>query len=116
MDSTSSGSGGAILGSLVHGRLVAEAGVAACAPSQFGRIYVDVNGRAQMGIAFANTSGRDALISFYFTDVGGSDFGQGSFNLEANHHFSAFLNQAPFNGGSTAGGTFTFTSSIPVGV
>ena len=34
--------------------------------------------------------------------------------IEANHQIAAFLNQAPFDGGNSVLGTFTFTSSLTV--
>jgi len=109
-------SGLAIFGYRSGGVLVTEASVPASTPVSSGRIYVDVNGPVNTGIAFANTNGQAAVISFYFTDTGGTDFGQGSFTLNASSQVAAFLNQAPFRGRSSMQGTFSFSSPVPVGV
>jgi len=109
-------SGIAIFGFRPNGVLLTEAGVPASAPVSSGRIYADISGPVNTAIALANTSNQDAMISFNFTAADGQDFGQGSFILQAKHHFSAFLDQAPFNGGHSMQGTFSFTSSAPVGV
>jgi hypothetical protein len=109
-------SGLAIFGFRQAGILVTETAVPASTPISSGRIYVDLNGPVNTGIAFANANSEAAVISFYFTDTAGTDFGQGSFTLNGNRQMSAFLNQAPFNGNSPMRGTFTFNSSVPVGV
>jgi len=109
-------SGLAIFGLRSGGVLVTEASVPASAAIQSGRVYAEVNGPVNTGIAFANPNSQDAAISFYFTDAAGNDFGQGSFTLSANHQMAAFLNQAPFNGRALMQGTFSFSSSVPVGV
>jgi hypothetical protein len=107
--------GVAVLGYRNGDTLVSEAGVPACSPMQSGRIYVDIGGPVNTGIAFANPGNEDALISFYFTDANGTDFGQKSFTLKANRQFAAFLNEDPFNSPATSQGTFTFNSTVPVG-
>ena len=99
-----------------RGILVTEAAVPASTPRSSGRIYFEVNGPVNTGIAFANATDQEAVISFYFTDTGGTDFGQGSFTLNASSQVAAFLNQTPFKGGSFMQGTFSFSSSVPVGV
>src|SRR6185503_7532530 len=48
--------------------------------------------------------------------MSGNDFGPGAFVLNAYSQKAAFLNQAPFNGGSSIRGTFAFDSTMPVGV
>src|SRR5204863_6214709 len=98
----------AIFGFRSGGVLVSEASVPAMAAIQSGRVYAEMNGPANTGIAFANPNGQDALISFYFTDADGTDFGRASFTLSANHQMSAFLNEAPFNGRIPMLGTFSF--------
>ena len=118
-------SGIAFIAYRANGVLVAEAGVPSSPPALSGRIYMNLNGSAATGIAFANPSSQDSAISFYFTDTTGTDFGSGSFVLPANHQIAVFLDQSPFNVRSSTGGlfnsgwstegTFTFNSSIPVG-
>jgi hypothetical protein len=110
----SSPGGMAIFSYRSNGALVSEASVPASPLLQSGRIYVEVKGGANTGIAFANPNLDDAQISFYFTDTAGKNFGAGSFTLPGLHQFAAFLNQAPFWGSNSMEGTFTFTSSRSV--
>src|SRR2546426_10039207 len=109
-------SGTAIFGFRSGGVLVSEAGVPASSLIPSGRIFVDVGGPVNTGIAIANPNDVSATIDFYFTNIDGADFGQGSLSLPANHQMSAFLNESPFNGGSSVQGTFTFSSSVPISV
>src|SRR5204863_1689690 len=68
------------------------------------------------GLAIANPNSQAATISFYFTNQSGTNFGAGTATVLPNGQIAAFLNQSPFNGGSSISGTFTFSSSVPVGV
>jgi hypothetical protein len=113
---TTTPSGLAIFGYTQDGVLVSEAGVPARAPLNGGRIFAEVNGPVNTGLAIANPNATDAVVAFYFTDVSGPNFGSGSVTLGANQQMSSFLNEAPFNGGASILGTFTFTSSVPVAV
>ena len=116
MDTTPSApSGFAILSERVGGVLVGETSVLADSTLSSGRVYVNVDGTLNTGIAFANANDEDAVISFYFTDLFGNDRGQGSFTLASNTQMSEFVTQAPFNS-TPMEGTFTFNSSVPVGV
>ena len=108
-------SGLAIFGFTQDDVLVAEAGVPAAAPIQQGRIFAEVNGSVNTGLAIANPNDVDATISFYFTNLEGTNFGEGSLTLGANQQTAKFLDQVPFNGVSVLG-TFTFTSSVPISV
>src|SRR5437870_9761671 len=63
----------------------------------------------------ANPNSEPAAVSFFFTDPNG-DFGQGNTTIPANGQAAAFLNESPFNGPSSARGSFTFNSSIPISV
>src|SRR5437773_39819 len=51
-------------------------------------------------------------------EAAGNDLGSGSTPIAAKGQIAKFLNEAPFNTftGSTFQGTFSFTSSVPVGV
>ncbi len=109
-------SGIAIIGYRPGGVLVAEAGVPAAEPVQEGRIFAEVNGPVNTGLAIANPNDAPATIDFYFTDTDGARFGEGSFELGAHRQTSRFLNQTPYNDGDEVSGTFTFTSSLPVAV
>lgn len=109
-------SGVAIFGFRVNNVLVTEAGVPASPLLTSGRIYAEVAGAVNTGLAIANPNNQTATISFSFTNAAGADFGSSSTTIEANKQIAAFLNQAPFNGGSAVQGTFSFTSNVPVSV
>lgn len=109
-------SGVAIFGFRQGGVLVTEAGVPASPLIQSGRIYAEVNGPVNTGIAIANPNSQPATISFYFTDSNGVDFGAGTKILAANSQFAGYLNEPPFNGGISVSGTLSFNSSLPVSV
>ncbi len=94
--------------------VVSETSVPASPLIQSGRIYAEVNGSVNTGLAIANPNAQAATVSFFFTDNTGRDFGQGSLTIPANGQIAQFLNGAPFNSGTLASGTFTFTSSVPV--
>ncbi len=98
------------------GVLISEAGVPAAEPVLEGRIFAEVNGPVNTGLALANPNDETAIISFYFTDTHGTDFGMDSFELGALQQTAKFLNEPPFNGGSPVLGTFTFESSVPIAV
>jgi len=107
-------SGVAIVGFRSAGVLLSETGVQASPPASDGRIYTEISAFIKTGIALANPTDLDTLVSFYFTDEFGTDFGDGSFTLAAKQQVSAFLDQPPFNGPASLQGTFTFTSTIPI--
>jgi hypothetical protein len=108
-------SGLALISFRKDGILVSESALPAIAPMSSGRVYAEMNGPTNVGIAFTNPNSQTASISFYFTNDGG-DFGHGAFTLAPSNHKSAFLNEAPFNGPVPMLGTLTFSSSVPVGV
>ena len=99
-----------------EGVLISEAGVPASEPVLEGRIFAEVNGPVNTGLAIANPNDVPATISFYFTDTSGTRFADGSLELGAHQQTAKFLDQEPFNSGSSVLGTFTFTSSVPVAV
>jgi hypothetical protein len=107
--------GVAIVGSRQNAILVSETTVPATTLITSGRIYAEIQGSVTTGIAFSNSSPQDAQISFYFTDVFGTDFASGTLPLPAYTQVSEYLNKAPFNGPSNLQGTFTFTSTTPIG-
>jgi hypothetical protein len=97
-----------------EGVLVSETAVRAMLPLQSGRIFVEIEGNTNTGIAFANPNDRPASVNFYFTGAGGERLRDGSFTLPANGQIAAFLDQAPFLAPAGAG-TFSFNASSPVG-
>jgi hypothetical protein len=111
--------GVAIFGFRQNNVLVTEAGVPASPLFTNARIYAEVSGPVNTGVAFANPTNQTANISFRFTDLQGNDFGAGSLTLDANQQIATFLNQDPFNvlaGKSSFQGTFSFTSDIGISV
>ena len=115
VDSTTP-SGLAIFGFRENGVLVSEAGVPASPLVTSGRIDAEVENVVQTGLAIANPNDEPVTVNFFFTDENGVNFGQASFDLPANGQIARFLNEDPFNGGSTIAGTLTFTSTAPVSV
>jgi len=113
---TSAPAGVAIFGLNANNILVSEAGVPASPLLLTGRIYAEVNGPLDTGLAIANPGSQTATISFYFTKTDGTDAGAGSTTLAPGAQMAKFLDQAPFNSGSVFQGTFTFTSNVPIGV
>ncbi|MGI8785711.1 MAG: hypothetical protein ACR2L2_18920 [Acidobacteriota bacterium] len=104
----------AIFGLRQNGILVTETGVPASALTLSGRIYAERSNSVNTGVAMANPNNQGALVNFFFTDINGNNFGAGSFTIPANGQRSAFLNEAPFNGGTILNGTFTYSSSVPI--
>jgi hypothetical protein len=103
-------SGLAIFGLRQNNVLVSETTVPATGALQAGRIYAEIGPSVDTGIAIVNPNFVPATVSFYFTGVSGK-LGGGNFVIPPNGQISAFLDQAPFNGGSQFTGTLTFTSS-----
>jgi hypothetical protein len=108
-------SGVAIFGYRPNNVLVTEAGVPAAPALRTGRIYAEVAGAVNTGVAIANPNNQTANISYYFTDNSGNNFGAGTTTIPAAGQIAKFLNQAPFNSGNMQG-SFTLTSDVPVGV
>lgn len=112
---SSTPAGLAIIGFRQNNVLVSEAGVPATPALSAGRIYAEVNDTVHTGVAMANPNNQAAFVSFYFTNAGG-DLLSGTTAIPANEQIAAFLDQAPFSGGSSINGSFTFNSSIPIAV
>ena len=79
-----------------EGVLISEAGVPATEPARAGRIFAEVNGPVNTGLAIANPNDEPATIDFYFTDTGGARVAEGSFVLGAHQHIAKFLSDTPF--------------------
>jgi predicted outer membrane repeat protein len=106
-------SGLAILGLRQNNVLIAEAAVPATAPILSGRIYAEISGSVNTGVAIANPGSAPATVSFYFTGANGN-FGSRNVVIPANGQIAAFLDQAPFYGLKPLTGSFTFSSSSRV--
>lgn len=91
-----------------NGVLVSEATVPAAVLVNQGRVYAEIGGGVDTGIAIANTNDSPVNIGFYFTDASGGDFGQNVLTLDPGGQISQFLSQPPFNGPTGLAGTFTF--------
>jgi hypothetical protein len=109
-------SGIAIFGYRENNVLVSEAAVPASPLISSGRIYAEVSGPVNTGLAIANPGGAPATLNFYFTDQNGQTTGSGSTVIAANSQTASFLNEAPYNAGTSFTGTFTFAASSPVAV
>jgi polyhydroxybutyrate depolymerase len=107
-----------IFGFSQNGVLVSEAAVPASPVVQSGRIYAEISGNVNTGVAFANPNSQPATIDFYFSDSAGVNFNSGRTTLAANGQMAAFLNQPPFTSGVQGNlanaRTFTFSSTLPV--
>jgi TonB family protein len=97
-----------------NGTLVSEAGVPASLPVRAARIYAEVSGAVNTGVAIANPNNQPATITFSFTDSSGSDVGAGIVVIPPYKQISKFLDQDPFNAGREFDGTFSFSSDIAV--
>ena len=107
-------SGVAIFGLRQNDIVVSETGVPASATILSGRIPAEVDGPLRTGLAIANPDSQDAIISFYFSDDDRMSFGEDTTIIPAGEQIAAFLDEDPFNGGTSIDGTFTFTSTVPV--
>ncbi len=107
-------SGLAIFSFRQNGILVSETGVPATPEITSGRIYAEVNDTIRTGLAIANPGPQDAVVTFYFSDQSRSSFGNGTTTLPAGSQIAKFLDEAPFNGGASISGTFTFSTNMGV--
>ncbi len=94
--------------------VVSEAGVPATVATPFGMAYVDIADSLSTGVAIANETLSDAVISYYFTDAGGATVKQGSLTLASHRQIAGFLDSPPFSIPAPFRGTFSFSSSVPV--
>jgi trimeric autotransporter adhesin len=108
----------AIVGYRAGNYLVSETGVPASPAMTSGRIYAEINGPIDTGLAIANPNNQTATITFYFSDAAGNNLGSGTTTIAPNHQIARFLDSDPFKTfpGASFQGTFSFTSDVPVGV
>src|SRR5204862_510791 len=95
-----------------------EVGIPAVPAVMSGRIYAEINGSTNAGVAIANPNTSPAVLTFQLTDAAGNSAGGGTITIAAGQHIARFLDQPPFNVYRTQifQGTFTFTSTVPVAV
>ena len=100
------------------GILASETGVPATPFLTSGRLYAEIAGTLNTGVAIANPNNSVATINFSFRDVTGAVVGSSSTTVQPNRQIAQFLDQAPLKvyPGTTFQGTFNFTSNVPVGV
>jgi len=110
-------SGIAIFALRTNNVVVTEAGVPASALLQIGRIYAEVNGPVNTGIAIANPGPQPANITFSFTNnVDGTESAPAALTIPAGGQLARFLDQDPFKGHKPLQGALTFSSNVPVSV
>src|SRR5207249_6986115 len=105
-------SGVAVFGFRQNNILVSEAGVPASPLIQSGRIYAEVNGPVNTGLAIANPNNQPVTLTYYFTDAAGANANSGTTVIPANGQIAAFLNESPFSSASsqsTLGNMRSFT-------
>jgi hypothetical protein len=99
------------------GMLVSEASVPVSPAAVEGRIFVNIEGAVNTGVAMANPSDESATVGFAFYDNAGHMIGNSNSLLLLPHQqISAFLNEAPFNARAPMEGTFSYISSRPISV
>jgi trimeric autotransporter adhesin len=113
---TATPAGLAIFGFRKGNVLVSETSVPATPALNSGRIYAEIIGPLNTGIAIVNPNNSNANIDFFFTNSAGTDVSRGNLTIPANAQLARFLDQMPFNRSGPFQGTFTFTSNLPVGV
>src|SRR3989442_8301939 len=103
--------GVAIFGFRNNNVLVSETGVPATPLVSAGRIYAEVNGPLDTGIAIANPNDSPATINFTFTDTGGIVAGSSTTTIPAKQQIARFLDEPVFKAfvPATFQGTFSFT-------
>jgi hypothetical protein len=109
-------SGLAVFGFRPRGVLVSEATVPASPLISSGRIYAEVDGPVNTGVAAANPNTQPVSLSFFFTDENGTNSPTGTVVIPAGGQIAAFLNENPFNGGGAIRGTWTFNATALVSV
>src|SRR5262249_1538219 len=95
---------------------VSETSVPAAPPLTAGRIFAEVQGAVNTGLAIVNPNNVAANLNFFFTDAAGNDMGAGTIAIPAKGQLVKFLDQPPYNRPAPFQGTMSFVSDKPVGV
>jgi len=98
----------AIFGFAAEWRTGLRAAVPASKTLTTGRVYAEVNGPVNTGIAIVNPNDQDVTVT-----LSGS-CPQHSFPIPANQKIAAFLSEPPFNCGNSVQGAVTLSASAPV--
>jgi hypothetical protein len=111
-------SGFAVVEYSLGGVLVSEAAFPAQPLIENGRIFAEIQGSVNTGIAIANPHAESVDFDFYFTDEWGAKIHTGKTTLAANQELTAFLTESPFRPPSyvkvSDTRSFTFTASRPI--
>src|ERR1041385_4403 len=75
--------------------LVSETGVPSTPFLTQGRLYAEIAGTLETGIAIANPNSSPATINFSFKDATGAAAGSGALTVQPNGQIAQFLDQAP---------------------
>jgi hypothetical protein len=97
-----------------EGVLVSEASVSGQTAIAAGRMYAEVNGPLNTGIALSNPNDDGVRVDFYFTDTAGVDSRWGALTLAPHSELARFLNETPFESSDSFQGTFSFSASMPI--
>jgi hypothetical protein len=109
-------SGVSIFGFRQNGVLVSETAVPLSLPLQNGRVYVELTGGINTGLAMANPNNQSTSISYSFTATDGREVRTGSFPIAANSQVANFVDQLPFSVPIPFEGALSFRSTFPVAV
>jgi hypothetical protein len=111
-------SGIAIFGYRQNGVLVTEAGVPDSPLITSGRIYGEINGdrTVSTGLAIANPNAQPAVVTFTVVNSAGATVKTDTRTIGPNSQVAGFLHEAPYSVANGFQGTFSFTSTAPVGV
>jgi hypothetical protein len=103
-----------------NGVLISEAAVPASPLIQSGRIYAEIAGPVNTGLAIANPNNQSVTINFYFTDASGTNLYPGSTTIGPYGQVAKFLSDSIYNTSGVADlsgmRSFTFNSSLPISV
>jgi hypothetical protein len=98
------------------GIVVSETSVSAAPPVRAGRIFAEIQGEVNTGVAIVNPASEPAVVSFYVTDSAGRQVKSGTVNIGPAQQIARFLDEAPLDIPCPFVGTFTFSSTVSVGV
>ena len=96
--------------------LATETSIPATPLVESGRIYAQLNGTTDTGVAIVNPNAVPTQVSYYVTDENGWSVAGGSFVVPPATRMSRFLSEAPFNVQGPINGTVTFHATNPIAV
>jgi hypothetical protein len=103
-----------------NGILISEAAVPASPLIQSGRIYAEIAGPVNTGLAIANPNNQTVTVNFFFTDASGNDLYAGSTTIGPYGQVAKFLSDPVYNVTGAVDlsnmRSFTFTATLPISV